>query len=94
MDHVLFNSSVKTKIGLETDPKWKESQITKKFSFCALIGILPMAQNRSIPGITADRRKNCMPIQAAAARSPSSPPLLLLSTPPPRSLQLHLPLSH
>jgi hypothetical protein len=29
MEHVLFNSSVKTKIGLETDPKWKESQITK-----------------------------------------------------------------
>ncbi|GEM_PF-3557218 len=48
MVYVLFNSSVKTKIGSETDPKWKESQITKKFSFCALIGILPMAQNRPI----------------------------------------------
>ena len=43
----------------------------KNFSFCAPIGILPMAQNRPIPGNTADRRKNCMSTQAAAARSGS-----------------------
>jgi hypothetical protein len=36
MEHVLFNSSVKTKIGSETDPKWKESQITKKIQFLRL----------------------------------------------------------
>jgi hypothetical protein len=35
MEHVLFNSSVKTKIGLKIDPKWKESQITKKISVSA-----------------------------------------------------------
>jgi hypothetical protein len=50
MKHALFNSNVKTNIGLKIDPKWNESQITKRFSFCALIGILPMAQNRPIPG--------------------------------------------
>jgi hypothetical protein len=33
MEHVLFNSSVKTNTGLKVDPKWKESQITKKIQF-------------------------------------------------------------
>ena len=33
MEHVLFNSGVKTKNGSETDPKWKESRITKKIQF-------------------------------------------------------------
>jgi hypothetical protein len=85
--------ALKQKLARKLIQNGKNHKSQKKFSFCALIGILPMAQNRPIP-LHQIAEKNCMPIQAAAARSPSSPPLLLLSTLPPSPMQLHWPLAH